>query len=227
MKRIGLWTTTFVVLFSILGCQTSPSMVSYQADDSPNPIVNQEKETIKKEIHKMNKEPYRIVDITYPSIRVMNLDSGLSQIRADVVMEKNGHYDWMRVEYELEKDHILSQHRIPIDYYEDIHPTHTLPDQAKDALVAAMASLKTEDRSWFGIDKQDHQLLSKGIEDIQVEKVEPMGESEDKQRVLSRVTVEVKSYQHVNKGEYLIFLRNYESKKWQIEDIQRIGSPQE
>jgi hypothetical protein len=223
MKKRFPLSGILVFLWLLMGCQASPTAL--QKEDTTQPFIQQQKEVVKNRLEALNQKPYRIVEITFPAVHVLNVDQAFTQVEADVVMEKGGHYDWMRVKCELDHHQLLSMSRIPIDYEKEIQGSKEMPEPAKEAVKKAMQSLKTDDRSWFGIDKQDHELVSKGIQDIQVLQIQPVGMSEDQQEVLTRIKVQVKTYQQTKVGEFLVFLRQYEQKKWQVEEMHRLGSP--
>ncbi len=184
-----------------------------------------QKEIIRKKIHSMNGNGYRMVHIMIEDVKEINDELEIYQAYADVIMEKEDVYDWLRLVVLLQDGQVISIERVPIPYYDRLSNNEywLVGESFSQSIRQVINSLKSDDRSYFGIDKRSFHFGNNGIEDIQVNKIKPLASNREHTEVLVSVNLNVVAYGKQVSSEYWLYLRHYENKKWQIEDIQHVG----
>lgn len=185
--------------------------------------TSSQEELISNKLHEINGNGYQMITIERNRFKLLQENPLLVEIEMDVMMEKEGLYDWMRLSFIVQNEEILSMERTPIDFYHSLTPTLSIPDEAYQTIERGILSLASEDRSDFGIDKRAYHIGSNGIQAVEALQIKPVASNEDQTEILAQVSIQIDTFHRVVTQDYLLFMKQFEGQKWQIEDIKEIG----
>lgn len=154
------------------------------------------------------------------TVDVTPIDDTLYSLITDVIFEKDGQYDWRRVETMVEGDTIVSFRLGTIDYMNLMYGIEGEPTGAEGALIDAFKTLNTNDRNLFGVQLRGNNKAQGQI----------IFEVDENEEVAGNPQFALFKTSYVTRGlgmekytQAFVLMRKYESKKWQLEEIIPLG----
>lgn len=165
---------------------------------------------------------------SYKTSRIVSMDNLVVQqlpkdmyvLETDVVLEKDGLYDWRRYKTVVQKHKIVSLRLGSIDYL-----TRVKDDarniEAEKVVKEAIQGVSGEDRSRYGVYLRGTNKGQKETSTVKVQDIQFIAGSTQEQLYQVKYTMNI--FGKVKIQEAVVFARMYEDRKWQIEDIAALG----